>query len=192
MIKSALEIALERTRDIEIDKKSIAAHEKNDDGKRLIGRFLSGDIDAKELKKSLKAFSGEEAQWIKEGCMTILSANLTLPQTKDFAQKTAMLEEGYTQITGDRSQVSMMFQQINQFFEQYLSNQEQIVAGLEQQFAPRLRQKEQELARQTGTQRKLTPAQDPEFSKVLRDHLGKLEAQYAGALKQAKEQLKQL
>ncbi len=192
MIKSALEIALERTKDIEIDKKGIAAREKTDEGKRLAGKFLSGDIDAAEIKKNLKAADKETLQWLKDGLLSTLSANLTLPQTKEFSQKTALLEEAFIILTGEAKQVSTMFGQINQFFEQYLANQEQLVSALEQQFAPRLKQKEQEIARQTGAPVKLSPTQDPEFAKVLKDHLGKLEAQYGDALKQAKEQLKQL
>ncbi len=192
MIKSALEIALERTKDIEVDKKSIAAREKADAGKRLAGKFLAGDIDAGELKKQLKTADKEELQWLKDGLLSTLSANLSLPQTKEFSEKTALLEEAFSILTGDTKQVSMMFEQINQFFGQYLANQEQLVSSLEQQFAPRLRQKEQEIARQTGSPVKLSPSQDPEFTKVLKDHLGQLESQYSEALKQAKEQLKQL
>lgn len=192
MIKSALEIALERTKEIEVDKESLAAHDIAEEGKRLAGRLLSGEIDARALAAALKERKGKEADWLKEGCYSTLAANLSLPVSEEFKEKTGRLEEGFTALTGEKRQVAHLFQQINQFFEQYLQNQEQIIDALENQFAPRLREREQELARQLGSQVKLSPSQDPEFSKTLKQHLGRLEAQYSDALKQAKEQLKSL
>lgn len=192
MIKSALEIALERTKDIEVDKKALKAHETTEEGKRLVGKFMAGDIDAKELSSAIGSRKGDEGEWFREGCFSILSANLTLPQEKDFAEKTARLEAGFAALTGEKRQVANLFGQINQFFEQYLDNQEQLIQALEQQFAPRLREREQEMARQFGSQVKLSPQQDPEFAKALKQHLGRLDSQYGEALKQAREQLKTL
>jgi hypothetical protein len=192
MIKSALEIALERTKEIKVDKESLAAHTVGEEGQRLAGRLLAGEIDAQALASALKERKGKEADWLKEGCFSTLAANLNLPQTEEFKEKTERLEEGFIALTGEKRQVAHLFQQINEFFEQYLQNQEQIMEALENQFAPRLREREQEMARQLGSQVKLSPSQDPEFSKALKQHLGRLEAQYGDALKQAKEQLKSL
>lgn len=192
MIKSALEIALEKTKEIKVDKESLAAHDVAEEGKRLAGRLLAGEIDAKGLNAALKERKGKEAVWLKEGCFSTLAANLTLPQSEEFKEKTGRLEEGFIVLTGEKRQVAHLFEQINQFFDQYLENQDQIMEALEKQFAPRLREREQELARQLGSEVKLSPSQDPEFGKALKQHLGRLESQYGEALQQAKEQLKTL
>ena len=41
MIKSALEIALERTKDLKADPKALAATEARQEGKRLAGEYLA-------------------------------------------------------------------------------------------------------------------------------------------------------
>ncbi len=192
MIKSALEIALERTKGIEVDKKSLAAHDKTEEGKRLTGKFLAGDLSAQDLSNALSTAKGEEAAWLREGIFSILSANLTLPQDDSYGDRLERVREGLVSVTGQKKQVNYLFEQVGQFFEQYLENQEQLIQSLEKQFAPRLRQREQEMERQFGQRVSLNPAQDPEFAKLLKQHLGKLEAQYSEALKQAKEQLRAL
>ncbi|ORC37793.1 hypothetical protein B4O97_01970 [Marispirochaeta aestuarii] len=192
MIKSALEIALERTKGIEVDKKSLAAHDKTEEGKRLTGKFLAGDLSSKELSAALTEAKNEEAEWLREGSFSVLAANLTLPQDESYKERLERVREGLVAVTGQKKQVSYLFEQVEQFFEQYLENQEQLIQALEKQFAPRLRQREQEMERQFGQRVSLNPAQDPEFSKMLKQHLGKLEAQYSEALKQAKDQLRAL
>ncbi len=192
VIKSALEIALERTKGIEVDKKRLAAHDKTEEGKRLSGKFLAGDLSAKELAAELSAAKGEEAAWLREGCFSVLAANLTLPQDDSYKERLERVQEGLAAVTGQKKQVNYLFEQVVQFFEQYLENQEQLIQALEKQFAPRLRQREQEMERQFGQRVSLNPAQDPEFAKMLKQHMGKLEAQYSDALKQAKEQLRSL
>ena len=54
------------------------------------------------------------------------------------------------------------------------------------------REKEQQLAQQTGRAVQLTPDQDPEFLKVLTDEIGRLESQYADVLKQGKDEIRRL
>jgi Family of unknown function (DUF6657) len=189
VIKSALEIALERTKDVEVDKKGLAAREIADEGKRLIGKYLARDIDTKKLASAIGSRSKEEARWLKEGCFSVLSANLTLPQTEEFIERLTLLQEGFAAVTGEKRQVAQLFEQVGQFFQQYLSSQDQLIDALEKQFAPRMKEREAEMARQYGSAVKLSPQQDPEFVAALKQHLGRLEAQYAEALKQAKEQL---
>jgi predicted patatin/cPLA2 family phospholipase len=84
---------------------------------------------------------------------------------------------------------------MNQFadlFKQYLENFSHLEEELKKQWEPRLRQKEQQLRQQTGQEINMTPEQDPEFVQVLNDQLKRLEDQYAGVIKQGKDQIKQL
>ena len=60
---------------------------------------------------------------------------------------------------------------------------------VEQNYAPRLRQKEEELARQMGTQVKIDPASDPEFVAALRKGLADFEVRYSEVLQRVKSQI---
>ena len=192
VIKSALEIALERTKEIEVDKEGLAARQIEEEGKRSVGKYLAGDIDAKELASQLTHKDDKNARRKNEGAFSVLAANLTLPQDEGYGPKLELLREGFAVITGEKRQVAHLFQQVEQFFGQYLQNQDKLIDAMEEQFGPRLREREQEMSRQYGSQVKLTPQQDPEFAKALKQQLGRLEAQYSEALQQAREQLKAL
>ena len=52
-----------------------------------------------------------------------------------------------------------------------------------------MREKEQQIAQQTGRRVKLDPASDPEFAKVLNQNLQRLQQQYSQVVEQAREQL---
>ena len=68
--------------------------------------------------------------------------------------------------------------------------QQAIEKSLKAQYGPKLRQKEQELARRLGQEVKLDPMQDPEFVAFFKQNVGKLKEQYQQALDNAKEDLK--
>ena len=66
-IKSALEIALERTKDIKGDKETILANERTNDGKRIASRFLNPNEEKSEPEKELKQFGSQEGRFVREG-----------------------------------------------------------------------------------------------------------------------------
>ncbi|MFW5718125.1 MAG: DUF6657 family protein, partial [Spirochaetota bacterium] len=76
--------------------------------------------------------------------------------------------------------------------QQYLDTKNQLTERLRQQYEPRLRQKEEQIAQQTGRQVRLDPANDPEFAQALNENLQRLQGQYAQVIDQAKEQFDQL
>ena len=92
----------------------------------------------------------------------------------------------------EKKQVTYIFQQVSQFFEQYMQAREQIEAGVKEQYEPKLREKERMLEQQMGAKVQLTHEQDQEFLALLSKNYSRLDEQYNQALGQVKDQLKQM
>lgn len=193
-IKSALELALEKTEGVKYDKENLKADNSRKEGKKLAAEFLQSYAEGEpiNLAKRLKDYSGKDLGWVKDGFFQVLVSNLILPLDESYTQRFQGISDGILEMVKDKKNAGHILKQINQFFSQYLANQKQLVENLEAQYAPKLRQKEKELARQLGTEIHLSPQSDPEFAGLLKKQLSHLEARYQEALMQVKEELKGL
>ena len=77
VIKSALEIALERTQNVEANKEALEANTYATEGKKAVSKFLSEE--SVDLKKLLDGFDKKHLAHVKEGAVQALLANLKLP-----------------------------------------------------------------------------------------------------------------
>lgn len=186
-IKSALELALEKTADVQGDPKSVKAYERKQEGKRLVSR-LTEDKEF-DLKKELKKYSPEEQQWIKEGFYEVIVSHLSLPANEEELERVRFLKRGLGEIIKDRKGLDYLFEQVEQIFNQYLQNRQQLIESLRQQFSGRLRQREEEMSRQLGRQIHLDPASDPEFSNALQQNLNRLQERYGDVIDQIRTEL---
>ena len=193
-IKSALELALEKTQDIKSDRTHLEAQDINKEGRRMATRYLSNpDNEENDIRKQLDAQKDEaKMKMLKQGVLDALMANLVLPQNREFADWMGVLTKAFGLAVKDRKKVDSLFKQLEGFFIQYLDNREKIQKSLEAQFAPRLKQKEEQLSKQMGSKVKINPSQDPEFINFLKGNLGQLEEQYRKALDEVKLELKKL
>jgi len=191
-IKSALEIALERTKDIQGDKETIIANERRNLGKRIASKYLNPAEEKSDPGKELKQHGGQEGAYVREGFFQTLLANLSLPSDEAYKDHLKRIESGLLFVMKERRQVGYLIQQIDQFFEQYLQTRDQVTEQLKQQYEPQLREKEKQLAQQMGAQIHLTPESDPEFANLLSKNLARLEEQYNQALGQAKDELSRM
>lgn len=181
-IKSALELALERTKDIQSDPESFRRHEAEKDGKRLYAQVRAGEnVD---IKAALKKEPKDRRRWVRQGLFDVALSNLSLPQHEAELANLETAETVLGHLVRDTSVLSELMKQVRTFFSQYLDDRNQITEGLQKQFEPRLKQKEQQLAQQYGRAVKLDAMQDPEFSKVLQDNLERLDGQYRNALEE--------
>ncbi len=191
-IKSAFEIAMERTQDIKSNKETLVANEHKNIGKRLASEFLDPAKDDVDVMGTFKKYSVKEQRWVKQGFIEALCANISLPNDRDYGDRLATLEKGITLVIKEKRQVRHIFQQVQQFFEQYLDTQDQVGEQLKEQYASKLREKEEQLSKQMGTQVKLNPESDPEFANILSKNLSRLEQQYNEALRQVKDEIKRM
>lgn len=193
IIKSAWELALEKTASLEVDPVKIHRDMKIKEGRQLAAAFLMDiDVKAEEIQEKYDAYPEEEKQTIKEGMALTLLSNLSLPRTPLFKEAFPNLLALGTILAEGDEQITSLLSQVEGFFSQYLTNQEDMIQRMKEQFGPHLEQKQAQLRQQYGPNFVLRPEQDPEFMKLLDKNLAQLDDQYGDILDQAKEQLKEL
>jgi len=188
-IKSALEIALERTESVISDKNSIGQYEAKQKGKRLANEFLGETV--KSLEEELKKASEDELLSLKQGIFDILISQITLPATKDELNRVETAGHGLHTIIGSKH-FGEMIKQMVQILKQYLDEAAQYEDAIKKQYAPKLRQKEEEISRRLGRHVKLDPFQDPEFLGFFNQHMNALKSNYEGAVNELKDEARKL
>jgi hypothetical protein len=187
-IKSALEIALERTESVKSDKASIDQFDAKQQGKKLANAFLAEGIDlAEEIKKTPK----EQQDSLKQGIFDVLVSQISLPAAKEDEKRIEAVGKGLAIIISN-SRFSTLYKQLTQAFSQYLQEASQYEQAIRQQYAPRLRQKEEELSRRMGREVRIDPFQDPEFVAFYNQHINALKGNYEAALVHVKEEAQKM
>jgi hypothetical protein len=183
-------LALERTADVKSDRTKIEAHEAKQEGMKLAGRLM--DNPKLDAKAELNKLPREKRGAAREGFVSVLMSQLALPSQETDLERLRSAAAGLKAVSGNPGHVESVMGQVEQLLQQYLDQKNQLVETLRQQFEPRLRQQEEEIARQTGQRVKLDPSASPEFSKALSQNLQRLQSQYNQVIDQAREQLQQL
>ena len=189
-IKSALELALERTAEVKGDKSKIELHEARQAGMKLAGKFM--DDPSVDLKREIKNVDRAQQTGVREGCFQVLLSHLALPSQDAELGRLDKVAKGLEQLISDRRIVADLMGQVTQLLQQYVDTKGRLIESLRQQFEPRMRQKEAQIAQQTGRSVKIDPSNDPEFAQALSANMDRLRSQYAEVIKQAKEQLQEL
>ena len=186
-IKSALEIALEKTDGIKSDKSALAAAEGKEEGKKLASAFFQDT--GMDLGGALKKIPAERLPAVKEGIFSVILANLVLPRDEEDIKKLDALTAALGILIKDKAQVKTLKSQLAGFFQQWLDDKKRLEEALRGQLGPLLKQKEAQLARQLGRAVRIDPRTDPDYMKAYNKNMGNLESQYASALAQAKEDI---
>ncbi|MDR2786048.1 MAG: hypothetical protein LBB83_09065 [Treponema sp.] len=188
-IKSALEIAMERTETVKGDKGSIDLFEAKQRGKRLANEFLESAAGGNvvSLEQEVKKTSAEQQGAFRQGIFDVLLSQITLPLSPEDEKRIEAAGKGLQAVIGD-GKFTALCKQLNQYISRYVSEAQQYDAALRQQYAPKLRQKEEEFARRTGQQIRLDPFQDPEFVAYYNQNINALKANYQQIVDQVKEQ----
>jgi len=183
-IKTALEIALERTENVKSDKSGIDQFEMKKRGKKLANAYLEGEVDlADEIKKT----EAGKRESLKQGIFDVLITQIVLPAGKEDEKRIELVGKGLAAVINN-SQFSAMYKQLVQLFGQYLQEMAQYEQAIRQQYAPKLRQKEEELSRRMGREVRIDPFQDPEFIAFYNQHMTALKGNYESVVEQAREE----
>jgi len=188
-IKSALEIAMERTESVASDKGSIGQFEAKQKGKKLANEYLEGGV--KSLEEEIKKLGGEEQASLKQGIFDILISQITLPVVKDDLDRIEAAGQGLHMVIGGKRFGDIVKKMIGILY-QYLDEAEQYEEAIKRQYAPKLHQKEEEISRRIGRHIKLDPFQDPEFVAFFNQNMNALKANYEGAVAQIREEATRL
>ena len=188
VIKTALEIALEKTESVKSDKTSIELFEARQRGKKLAGDFLSLEAN---LETEIKKTPENQRESLKQGIFDVLISKIILPAGKDDEKLVEKAGKGL-QIIIKNKQFPLLYQQLTQIFSQYVQEASHYEQAIRQQYAPKLRQKEEELSRRFGREVRIDPMQDPEFVGVLNQHMNALKGNYQAVVDQMKEETRNL
>ncbi|MCG8452506.1 MAG: hypothetical protein MI717_04930 [Spirochaetales bacterium] len=192
-IKSALELALERTAAVKTDKNAVRKDQATKRGQAIAAKYFSNPAEKISFEEEILR-NEEEGAWVKEGILSTVLANLTLPRYESDMAKVPPLSKALEMLSTTAEQkesMSNLMMQVQDLFTQYLESLKQLDEGLRAQWEPRLRQKEAQLRQQTGQAVPLTADQDPEFTKVLSEELGRIDTQFGEVLTRGKEQIRQ-
>lgn len=188
-IRSAWEIALEKTENIEVDRDKLRREENIRKARSLAGSFLNGDeqMTASDLKKQYAEIEDQSAA--REGIKLSLMQNITLSTEEDVTNRYEKLLALASLISKGNAGVMDLMNQIISFLRQYPQHRKQLVEQLKQHFAPMLEQKAAQLKEKYGQDVPLSAENDPEFLKIAQQNLDQLAKQYEDTLKDAKEKL---
>lgn len=187
-IKTALEIALDKTDKVKSDKASINQFEAKQKGKKLANAYFSGEADLlNEIKQSPK----EQRKSLKQGIFDVLITKIALPAVKGDEKLFEKTAKGLQAVIEDK-QFPELCGQLEQIFARYLQEASHYDQAIRQQYAPKLRQKEEELSRRLGREVRIDPSQDPEFNSFYSQHMKALKGNYEPAIEQAKEETRRM
>ena len=186
-IKSALEIAMEKTESVKGDKSSINQFGAKQNGKKLANEFL-GDPEKSEkfIEDEIKKCPKDEKDSFKQGIFDVFVSQLTIPDTEEDLTRTENAAKGLQIIIND-SKFNNLSKQLSQVLRQYMTEAGQYEEAIKRQYAPKLKQKEEELARRLGRKIALDPFQDPEFVTFYNQNMNALKENYSTAIDQVRE-----
>jgi hypothetical protein len=192
-IKSALELALEKTASIPSDKGQYEKELAGKEGRMALVKALASEKDPLDFFRdlALKQTANIRENFVEGGFSALLD-QLNLPEKPE---KNAEIEKITPLIGGfikDKSSTDELMHQLTGFLAQYASNIDAVKKRIEEQFAPKLRAKEDEIAQKTGNKIKLSIYQDQEAAGYLTQTLSQLKSRYQQALSEAKEELRSM
>ncbi len=147
-IKSALEIALEKTEGIKGDKTALRNASAKEEGKKLASAFFSDPT--LDLEKKFKSYPKEEQPFVREGFVQILFSNLVLPREERELSRLDAIVKALEVLLPDKGNLKVLKSQIQQFFKHCLEDRKRLTEALNKQLGPLIRQKEQELSQRLG------------------------------------------
>ncbi|MDR1211927.1 MAG: hypothetical protein LBK40_06820 [Spirochaetaceae bacterium] len=184
-IKSALELALERTESVKGDKGSVSNYEAKQQGKKLANAFFENP--GLSLQDEIKKAGPDQKEALRQGVFEVLLSQVSLPQAASDMARIEQAGKGLAVLL-PHTQFARMYSQFTQALARYLDEADQFEQAIKQQYAPKLRKKEEELARRLGQQVHLDPFQDPEFVAFYNQNMNALKDKYQSLSDQVREQ----
>ncbi len=190
-IKSAWEIALEKTENISIDKEKLQRQENVRRAMALAGGYLNYDEEMTAEKISQDWQAIKDLDGAREGLKKTVLQNLTLPNEKVLGDRYERLTTLLGLLTDSSAAMSLMGQIVG-LCKQYPDHQKQLMDQLKAHFEPMLQEKAAKLRAQYGQDVPVSLENDQEFLKVAQQQLDALAKQYNQSLDEAKSRLEEM
>ncbi|MET0059084.1 hypothetical protein [Dehalococcoides mccartyi] len=192
-IKSALEIAMEKLKDIEeVTEEEKARWKYLPAGEKLGAAYLKGNVD---LKAELQQYSGKAGEYVAKGIENLLSSLITLPENEAAKRTNETAMEGIKSIKEDKETaeavISQMVQILTHYADQGEKQRRSAYDQLKQQYSQYLQK-----AMQQGMEMPPGLSNDiekhPRFQEEWRKRKNEFEARYIESLSQMKQALSQI
>ena len=184
-IKSAWEIALEKTQSIKVDENRIRENQRIDEVKRIAGAFLSDEETDDTGLSRLDGYSDKE---VKAGLKVLLLSSLSLSAGTVDEQRLSRLTRLATYVFKDE-QSHGLYLKLLDVIKQYPDHRKQLIEQLEESLEPSLRQKEEMMRQKLGRDVHLTIEDDKEAMEIVNKNLDKLDNEYNKIIEGSKKQL---
>lgn len=190
-IKSAWEIALEKTEGITIDKEKMKYQSDVEKARRAAGSYMLADkADDEAFITNLKDI---DPKAMKEGLLMTADANISLPESEEGNEERFKRIKTIIAIASDNNSNALaLTDELIGFLNQYPLHRKDLVEKMKAQYKPILDEKSEKLSKQYGQDIHLTYENDKEFMEAASKNLERLENQYQQTVRNAKAQLKQM
>ncbi len=196
MIKSALELALERTKNLKVDEAALEASRIKTEGRKTAGKFLE-EPEATDIAAAVLAVAEDGRERFRRSVFEVLAAQIQLPGAYFDEEKLATIgaglgklaETGAAKGAASAAELQSMMQQIVSFLKKYKDEVKRVEQAIKTQWAPRFKEKERQMAARMGQDVRLDPMADPEFAAFYKQNVEALRTNYADALERAKVEL---
>lgn len=190
-IKSAWEIALEKTEGITIDKEKMKYQSDVEKARKAAGSYMLADkADDEAFINNLKDI---DPKAMKEGLLMTADANISLPESEEGNEERFRRIKTIIAIASDNNSNALaLTDELIGFLNQYPLHRKDLVEKMKAQYKPILDEKSEKLSKQYGQDIHLTYENDKEFMEATSKNLERLENQYQQTVRNAKAQLKQM
>jgi hypothetical protein len=189
LIKSALELAMEKTEGLEVDKEELRRKELFNQGRVAAAKALDDGADTFEaaLAAQQKALDKKEYGLFADGAADNLLSRILLAADTASTATLTKVADLLDRLTGRRA--GQHLQQISGLLQQYGTEVGQLKNAISQQLGPQLRQRAQQSGANPAT---YVMEKDPAYLKVLAENLEPLRAEYQQGLDGLKTEIRKL
>lgn len=189
LIKSALELALEKTEGLSVDKEELRRKDLFNQGRVAAAKALEEGVDAFEtvLHNQEKALSKNDYAVLAGGAADNLLSRIVLASDPNNATTLNKVGELLERLT--KKKAGPRLQKIAGLLQQYGTEVGQLKQAIGQQLGTQLRQRAQQAGHNPAT---YVMEKDPAYLKVLAENLEPLRAEYQAALEALKTEIRSL
>ena len=179
-IRSAWEIALEKTQDIEIDEAKYRNDTLHREGMALAGGYLNNtDQKLDVVAAKYASYSAEDKAVVRSGMVGTIMSNIGLPSDDLYQMRFERNCDLVNLVTGGDAQADGLMRQIGDFLKQYLDAKGAFVDRMKAQI-------------QQAMESNPEGVNSAQYSQIISQNLKKMDSQYGDALENTKEALRQI
>ncbi len=189
-IKSALEIALEKSKNIKVSEKELEKIKYAEEGKKIVGQYLAKE--KYDLNSILKSYKTEHKKYLIETIESVLLSNIVLPKTKQSKKEIRKVLEGIVSIKENKQAVLQICGEIDQLLDNYRKYIEESYKQLKKEFQAQFEDTRKAVENQLGVKVQVDVESNPEFQKHWREIITRIDSQYMILLEEYKQRLKSI